>query len=192
MRTEILLVQISILIEYTWWQNTDNRTERKGQLNCSAWVSCNSTLAEGGKPVKKQWFLVMDPRGEGGPAPPQMTGSGSHDLKLEFRVFPYCVPEDLEHQWAHLCCEHIIRASVSSSPLYPKSIQSLHLACPTFLSTKQPNSISFKHYFLACVVLVISACHWVGTHTFVELMTTVIFINDRKWNLLLIIMMEII
>lgn len=45
-------------------------------------------------------------------------------------------------------------------------IQSLHPAFPTSLSTKHPNFLLEKHYFLACVVLVITVpvIWWVLKH----------------------------
>lgn len=89
-RTQALLVEILILTEYTWWQNTDSRTERKGQLNSSAWVSFNLTLAREEKPVKQQWCICQGSRGDGDATLPQMTGSGRHDCKLELWVLPYC------------------------------------------------------------------------------------------------------
>lgn len=70
--------------------NTASRTEREGQLNSSAWVSFSLTLAWGEKPVKPQLCICQGSRGDGDAALPQMTGSGSHDLKLELWVPPYC------------------------------------------------------------------------------------------------------
>lgn len=55
--------------------------------------------------MKQQWCPCQGSKGDGGAAFLQVTGSGSHDLKLEFQVLPYCVPEDVEHQRVYPCCE---------------------------------------------------------------------------------------
>lgn len=157
-RTQIVFIQISILIEHTWQQNTDSRTERKEQLNYTAWVSVTSTLAGGEKPV-----------GDGDAALPWMTGSRSHDLKLEFWVLPYCVPQTWnlkQPTWA-------VNSLKLLTPL-PYDIQSLHLAFPTSLSTEHPNFPFENQFSWLCCISYYSAYHLVGTQTFVELMIMVI------------------